>query len=149
MNKKTNQKKSKEIKRNYDFSKYDLNNTDKQVLIRKLEGKQQTIIAKELKLTESTISTICNKPQFLIAYKDFNKSFIEKIIEVKGEATDIYLNILRDNKTPVKIRANICEKILQIDKIALTKENIEFPEDLHSLSDSEIDELYKKVIRNK
>lgn len=149
MNKKTNQKKSEEIKSNYDFSKYELNNTDKKVLIRKLEGKQQTIIAKELKLTESTISTICNKSEFLNAYNDFNKTFTEKIVEAKGYATDIYLNILRDEKTPIKIRASICEKIIQIDKIALSKEGINVPEDLDSLSATEIDELYKKIIENK
>jgi hypothetical protein len=69
--------------------------------------------------------------------------------EVKGVATGIYLSILKDVKTPIKLRADICEKIIQIDKIALSKEGINVPEDLDSLSATEIDELYNKIVLNK
>lgn len=65
--------------------------------------------------------------------------------EVKAVAMRIYLSILRNDKTPIKLRSDICEKIIQIDKIALSKEGINIPDDLDSLSDTQINELYKKI----
>jgi len=145
MKNKSKTNKSKEIESLYDFSKYKLNTTDKRVLTLKLEGKQQTTIAKELKLTESTVSIVTNKPECIRAYNDFSKTWMQKIIDAKSEATEIYLNILRNDKTPIKLRSDICEKIIQIDKVGGSKANIDIPDDLENLNEGEINELYKKI----
>lgn len=121
MQTKKNTKKSEETPKTakiteYNFEGYDLNDTEQNALILKLDNYSQTDIAKRLKRTESHISEICNKPEFVRAYNDFKKTWLQKLLDARDEAVTIYLSILRGSPD-AKLRASICEKILQLDKL--------------------------------
>jgi len=124
----------------------ELNETDKKVLIGKLENKQNKQIAKELKKTEKHISIICNKPEFKKAYNELTteitKSKIERIEEVWHEAFSIYVNLMRSANSEF-VRKGVCENLLGFEKVEKPKH--ELPDNLDNLSDNEIHELYKQL----
>ena len=119
--KNTNPKKSQEIPRNIDLSKYDLNDTDKRVLLLKLNNVKQIDIAKQLKRKEATISNICNKPEFLKAYNELtaekNKTYIQILIEAQIRAANRYTSFI--DSINESLAARVCENILQFDKLEL------------------------------
>jgi transcriptional regulator len=116
-----NKEKCKETSSIYDFSKYNLNETDKKVLTLKLEGKPQIQICKELQKSEKHISLICNKPEFKKAYNEIStsirKSYIQTLIDAKKTAADKLVEHIGSSNPVVSIRA--CEQILQLDKLDL------------------------------
>jgi len=109
---------------NYDFSKYKLNDTDKKVLLLKLEGKNNSKIAKELSKSVKYLSNIFNKPEFKKAYQELSsqiqKTYIEKLIAAKLKATEKYISLIDGNNIPIVAR--VCENIIQFDKLNLEEE---------------------------
>lgn len=112
-----NKEKYKNFKDSYDFSKFQLNDNEKQILTLKLDNYTQRDIAKKLKKNEDAVSVICNKPEFKRAFNSFQESIVQQIIDARFEVLNIYLSILRDNKTSANVRAGICEKLLKLDEL--------------------------------
>ena len=131
----------------YDFSKYKLNDTDKKVLLLKLKGKRNSEISKEVKINQQHVSKIFNKPEFKKAYQELSsqiqKTYIEKLIDAKLKATEKYISLIDGYNIPIVAR--VCENIIQFDKLELGNKNIELPDDLEGLTSEQVNELYKRI----
>lgn len=116
-----NPKISEDFRRNPDLSKYDLNDTDKKVLLLKLVNTKQIDIAKKLKRKETHISDICKKPEFQKAYKELTteieKTFIQTLIDARPEAAKRYVGLIQSRNEPIVAR--VCENLIQFDKLNL------------------------------
>lgn len=112
---------SEETKRIFDLSKYDLNDTDRKVLLLKLDNVKQVDIAKKLKRKETHICDICKKPEFKKAYEELTaeieRPLIQTLIEARTEAVKRYTGLIHSRNE--SIAARVCENLIQFDKINL------------------------------
>jgi len=117
------QKNIEKSKRKHEFSieDFELNATDKEVfkLAMKYPDKTQIEIAKILSLTNAHVSIIQNKPAYKEAVADFNKNWIDRIIDMRYDAVNKLKDLLNSKNESIAVRA--VENILQLDKVDITK----------------------------
>jgi predicted transcriptional regulator len=109
------------------FEKYNLSETDKQIIQYKLRFADitQTEIALLLGITPSAVQLNLSKPAVKLALKEFEGNWIEKILNAKEKAANQMIKLITNSNPAISIRA--CENILQLDKLDTTKIGDELP----------------------
>ncbi len=123
-------KKIKKVQKPEEFSieDFELNATDKKVFQFALQypEKTQIEIGKILKITNEQVCKIQSKPAYKQAVADFNKNWIDKLLELKPKAMRKMEELLDCEQPNIAIRA--AENILQLDKLEIKDNNKPPPE---------------------
>lgn len=114
-------KKFKKVQPEFDLSDYELNETDKKIFQIKHEYPDltQVQIAAMLGISFEQVSKIVNKPAYKQADAEFNKDWIQKLLDARAKAADKLIEHIDNDNASISIRA--CEDVLQIDKIDLSQ----------------------------
>ena len=113
-----NKRKQKDSKE-FDLSDYELTETDRKVFmfVQKYPNLKQKQVAQLLDLNEAYVSTLIHKPAYQLALAEYNKTWIQQILDAKGEAARTIVELLGSKFD--NIRFSAAKEILQLDKTEL------------------------------